>query len=159
MIKLLNILREIMSVNSKGELIDDEDDNVSDKDVEQLKKLGFNDIVNIGDKDKHWFWQTLDGNFKGPSSENPLKILELPTLSEEARINYIDSILRYDNKWMRKRPKEKTNYKDQDLFDETKYYFVNKEGKIIALKDTLDELMEEAKINPNKFINCMLKNS
>jgi hypothetical protein len=58
---------------------------------------------------------------------------------------------------MKKRPKEKTNYKDQDLFDETKYYFINKEGNIIALENTLDELIEKAKKNPNKFIDCMLK--
>jgi hypothetical protein len=157
MIKLLKILKEIY-INSKGELIDDKDEEKepTPEEIEHLKKLGFN-IQTIKDKDNHWYWQALNGNFIGPSSNNPNSILELPTLSNKARINYINSILRYDNLWMKKRPKEKNNYKDQDLFDELKYYFVNKEGNIILLKDTLDELIEETKKNPNKFINCMLK--
>ena len=93
----------------------------------------------------------------GPSSNESNSILELPIMSEEARKNYINSILRYDNLWMKKRPKEKANYKDYDLFDYTHYYFVNKEGKMIGFAETLDELIEQAKKDPKKFINCMLK--
>jgi hypothetical protein len=154
-------LKELMSIDSKGELIDDEDDDEDEptpEEIEHLKKLGF-DIQIIKDEDVHWYWQASNGNFAGGSSENPKRIVELPVRSKEARINYINCILRHDNLWLKKRPKEKTNYKDQDLFDEAKYYFVNKEGNIIALKDTLDELIEEVKKNPNKFINSMLKNS
>ena len=158
-------LKELMRIDSKGELIDDGDDDEDDdedeptpEEIEQLKKLGF-DIHIIKDEDVHWYWQASNGNFVGGASEIPKPIVDLPTRSEEARINYINSILRHDNLWGLKRPKEKTNYKDQDLFDEAKYYFVNKEGNIIALKDTLDELMKEVKKNPNKFINSMLKNS
>lgn len=158
MIKLSDILKEIMYVNSKGELIDDENNEPTPKEIEHLKKLGF-DIQMIKDEDIHWYWQASNGNFIGPGSDNPESIIELPTLSKEANINYINGILRHDNLWMKKRPKEKTNYKDQDLFNEAKYYFVNKEGNIVALKDTLDELIEEVKKNPNKFINSMLKNS
>ena len=153
-------LKELMRIDSKGELIDDEDDDEepTPEEIEHLKKLGF-DIQIIKDEDVYWYWQASNGNFVGGASENPKRILELPMRSKEARINYINSILRHDNLWMKKRPKEKTNYKDQDLFDGAKYYFVNKEGNIIALKDTLDELMEEVEKNPNKFINSMLKNS
>lgn len=155
MIKLINILKEIY-VDSKGKLVDD-NDNVTDKEASQfVKKLGFDTTI-IKDEDIYWYWQTSNGNFIGPSSDNPESILELPTLSDTARVNYINGILRHDNFWMKKRPKEKTNYKDQDLFDETKYYFINKEGNIIALENTLDELIEKAKKNPNKFIDCMLK--
>ena len=155
MIKLTDLLKEIY-INSKGELVDDTGD-VTDKEATQLiKKLGFDTVI-IKDEDIHWYWQASNGNFIGPSSDNPESILELPTLSDTARVNYINGILRHDNLWMKKRPKEKTNYKDHNLFDEEKYYFVNKEGNIIVLKDTLDELIKETKKDPNKFIDCMLK--
>lgn len=155
MIKLTDLLKEIY-INSKGELVDDTGD-VTDKEATQLiKKLGFDTVI-IKDEDIHWYWQASNGNFIGPSSDNPESILELPTLSDTAKVNYINGILRHDNLWMKKRPKEKTNYKDHNLFDEEKYYFVNKEGNIIVLKDTLDELIKETKKDPNKFIDCMLK--
>jgi hypothetical protein len=156
MIKLLDILKEMISINSKGELVDNDDMPVTDEETTRLKKLGF-DIGTLNDEDILWYWQKADGNMIGPSSEYPESILNLPIIGEIARKNYINSILRHDNLWMLPRPKEKTNYINQDLFDDVKYYFVNKEGKIIAIEDTLDELIKQSKLNPNKFINCMLK--
>jgi hypothetical protein len=93
----------------------------------------------------------------GPSSAYPDPILELPTSSEEARKNYINKIFRHDNLWMISQPKEKSNYRDYDLYDYTYYYFVNKEGKMVGFAETLDKLMEQAKQDPEKFVNCMLK--
>jgi len=157
MIKLINLLKEMMKVNSKGELTSNTDKFTDKESTQYLKNLGF-DVVNIKDEDIHWYWSTLNNkSMVGPSSNESNSILELPIMSEEARKNYINSILRYDNLWMKKRPKEKANYKDYDLFDYTHYYFVNKEGKMIGFAETLDELIEQAKKDPKKFINCMLK--
>lgn len=158
MIKLIDLLKEALFVNSKGELIDDKDDDEpTPEEIEHLKKLGF-DVQVLSDEDVHWYWQALNGNLIGPSSDNPESIIELPILSEKARDNYINGILRHDNLWMKKRSKEKTNYKDYDIFDEETYYFVDKEGKIVGKhENSLDDLIEQVKKDPKKFINCMLK--
>jgi len=150
------ILKETMFINSKGELIDD-DNKTKDKDINNLKKLGF-DIVTMDDKDIHWYWQAPNGNFVGGSSDISLPILTKPLKSEIARNNWFDLILRHDNLWMKKRPKEKTNYKDHNWFDKETHYFVNKEGKIIGkIEDTLDDLLNQVQKDPNKFVNSMLK--
>jgi hypothetical protein len=157
MIKLIDLLKEIMFINSKGELKDYDDNKTNDKDINHLKKLGF-EIVHIDDKDIHWYWQAPNGEFVGGSSDNPSIIISKPLKNKISRNNYFDIILRHDNFWMKKRSKEKTNYKDHDWFDKETHYFVNKEGKIIGkIEDTLDNLLAQVQKDPNKFVNCMLK--
>lgn len=168
MIKLINILLEVIKVNSKGEL---EDDNPKDDDEELeaggfLQNLGF-EVIRINPDQKSWYIEAVNGG-AFPSSQDLNK-----TLSGIKRYpkNRINGILRHDEGWswdgkhkhketQRKNRKEKKRNIKNRIFSKPKMYYwesAANTNNILHISKDINGLIEFAKNNPEKVINSYFR--